>query len=408
MAERRLSALAIARLSAPGKYPDGAGLYLQITATGAKTWLFRFTRNHPDGGPKRKSTWCGLGSLSLVPLAEARKKALDCRRWLAEGKHPVEELRRRRAGDQGGKPFSEVLDIYLTSHAAAWRSEKHAKQWRSTLDQHAAGLMQKPVAGIDVADVLGTLKPIWQEIPETASRVRQRIEAVMGYAIAHHWRTQANPAVWRGGLAHLLPPPRKIAPVRHQPALPWQGVPELMRRLAESKGTAARCLAFLILTAARSGEARCTSWQEINLDAGIWTVPGARMKGGREHRVPLSDAAMAILREMLPLRHAADALVFPGGRPGRPLSDVALSKTLRVAGGGAATVHGLRSTFRDWAADTGKPREIAEVALAHANRDRVEAAYARSDLIDRRRVLMAQWADHAMAMPAAKVSKLRA
>ncbi len=408
MPERRLSALTIAKLSAPGKYPDGGGLYLQIAATGAKTWLFRFTRNHPDGGPKRKSTWCGLGSLAVVPLAEARKKALDCRRWLLEGKHPVEELRRRRAGDQGGKPFSEALTAYLASHSAGWRSEKHARQWRATLDQHAAALMQKPVAGIDVADVLAVLAPIWQEIPETASRVRQRIESVLGYAIAHHWRVQANPAVWRGGLAHLLPPPRKVAPVRHQPALAWQDVPPLMARLAASQGTAARCLAFLILTAARSGEARGARWGEIALDAGLWTVPGERMKAGREHRVPLSAPALAILREMLPLRHGGDDLVFPGGRPGRPLSDVALSKALRVAGGADATVHGLRSTFRDWAADAGKPREIAEAALAHANRDKVEAAYARSDLIDRRRVLMQQWADHAMRSPAAKVSKLRA
>ncbi|WP_287787804.1 site-specific integrase [Acidiphilium sp.] len=407
MPDRRLSALAIAKITAPGKHPDGGGLYLQVAPTGARTWLFRFTRNHPDGGPKRKSTWCGLGSLEVVPLAEARKKALDCRRWLAQGKHPVEELRRRRAGDADGKTFGETLDAYLESHAAGWRSRKHAMQWRASLDQHAAGLMKKPVASIDVADVLAVLKPAWQTVPETASRVRQRIEAVIGYAIAHHWRTQANPAVWRGGLAYLLPPVRKVAPVQHQPALPWRDLPDLMRRLVDSTGTAARCLAFLILTAARSGEARGARWDEIDLDGALWVVPGERMKASRPHRVPLSDAALAILREMLPLRRADDGLVFPGGRPGRPLSDVALAKALRTAGAKDATVHGLRSTFRDWCAESGKPREIAEAALAHANRDRVEAAYARSDLIDRRRVLMEQWGDHAMAGPAAKVRKLR-
>lgn len=410
MAAGKLTALSISRLTKTGRYHDGNGLYLQISKGGSRQWVFRY-RVRRDGG--YKSVWCGLGGLELVPLAEARKRALECRRWLLDGRDPVSELRRRRAGGDGGPAFSEALDAYLESHRAGWRSEKHAAQWRSTLEQHAAGLMQRPVAAIDVADVLGVLKPIWQSVPETASRVRQRIEAVLGFAIAHHWRVQANPAVWRGGLAHLLPPPRKLAPVIHQPALAWQDVPAMVEALQRSEGTAARCLQFLALTAARSSEARGARWHEIDLESGLWGVPAERMKGGREHRVPLSEPAQTILREMVPLRRAADDLIFPGGRIGRPLSDVALSKALatamRQAGiEGAATVHGLRSSFRDWCADNGIARDLAEAALAHANRDKVESAYLRSDVIERRRAVMDAWGKHCAGNAAENVRKLRA
>lgn len=409
MAAGKLTALSIARLTKTGRYHDGAGLYLQISKGGSKQWVFRY-RVRRDGG--YKSIWCGLGGLELVPLAEARKRALECRRLLLDGRDPVSELRRRRAGGGGGPAFSEALDAYLESHRAGWRSEKHAAQWRSTLEQHAAALMQRPVAAIDVADVLGVLKPIWQSVPETASRVRQRIEAVIGFAIAHHWRVQANPAVWRGGLAHLLPAPRKLAPVIHQAAVPWQDVPVMVEALQRSQGTAARCLMFLLLTAARSAEARGARWNEIDVEAGLWTIPASRMKGGREHRVPLSEPALAILKEMLALRRAADDLVFPGGRISRPLSDVALSKALatalRQAGiEGAATVHGLRATFRNWCADNGIARDLAEAALAHAIRDQTEAAYNRSDLLERRRAVMSAWGEHCAGKTAKAVTTLR-
>ncbi|MCA7117987.1 MAG: integrase arm-type DNA-binding domain-containing protein, partial [Acidibrevibacterium sp.] len=368
----KLSTLAIARLSRPGNHADGGNLYLRIQPEGSKSWVFRFKRRNPVTG-KDKTTWVGLGSLELVSLAEARARALEYRKLLRNGGDPLAAERARRAGHAGGRPFFEVMAAYLEAHRAGWRSEKHAREWQTTLEQHAARLLPISVTAIDTGAVLAVVRPIWNEKTETASRLRGRIENVLDYATARGWRVGENPARWRGHLDKLLPPRSKVAAVTHHAAVPWQDIGRVMARLAESQGTAARCLQFLILTAARSGEARGARWNEIDLDAALWTVPAERMKAGRDHRVPLSEPALAILREMMPLKRRPDGLVFPGGKPGSPLSDVALSKALAVAGGGDATVHGMRSTFRDWCAEaTAYPREVAESALAHANRDRVE------------------------------------
>lgn len=402
----KLSTLAIARLTRPGNHADGGNLYLRIQPEGSKSWVFRFKRRNPVTG-KDKTTWVGLGSLELVSLAEARARALEYRKLLRNGGDPLAAERARRAGHAGGRPFFEVMAAYLEAHRAGWRSEKHAREWQTTLEQHAARLLPLSVTAIDTSAVLAVLKPLWNEKTETASRLRGRIEAVIDYAAARGWRVGENPARWRGHLAKLLPAKAKVAAVTHHAAVPWQDIGKVMARLAEAKGTAARCLQFLILTTTRSAEARGARWNEIDLDAALWVIPGARMKAGRDHRVPLSEPALAILREMMALKRRPDGLVFPGGRPSSPLSDVALSKALAVAGGGGATVHGMRSTFRDWCAEaTAYPREIAESALAHTNKDKVESAYARTDHLDKRRLLMAAWSEHCTRSPDAVAALL--
>lgn len=248
---------------------------------------------------------------------------------------------------------------------------------------------------VALSHVLAALEPIWTDKPETASRVRGRIEAVLDYAAARRLRSGENPARWRGNLVHLLPRLSKVARVKHHAAAPYNGIAGLMAKLADSKGTAAMCLRFTILTAARSGEARGALWDEIDMEAAIWNVPAERMKAGRKHRVPLSAPAMAILREMEQLGAELSGLVFPGAAKGKPFSDVAVSKALRAAGGEGFTVHGFRSSFRQWAAEqTAYPGDVAEAALAHTNSDKVEAAYQRSDLFEKRRRLMNEWGEY--------------
>ncbi len=395
----KLNTLSIKRITKPGNYCDGGALYLRVAPSGAKSWCYRFKKRDPLTG-KDKQTWLGLGSLELVTLAEARARCLELRRLLRQGGDPLGAERARRAGHAGGRAFAEVMALYIDAHKAGWRSEKHGRQWQTSLELHAARLLPLSVAAIDTSAVLAVLRPLWNEKTETASRLRGRIENVIAFATARGWRVGENPARWRGHLDRLLLAKAKVAAVEHHPAVPWQDIGAVMARLAESKGTAARCLQFAILTAARSGEARGARWNEIDLDAGLWTVPASRMKAGREHRVPLSAPALAILAEMLPLKRRPDGLVFPGGRPGALLSDVALSKALRAAGGGDATVHGMRSSFRDWCAEaTAYPREIAEAALAHSNPDKTEAAYLRGDALDKRRLLMAAWGEHCLRSP---------
>jgi integrase len=359
-----------------------------------------------------KTHWMGLGPESDYTLAEAREAARQCRRQLREGIDPIEARQAAKAAAmvETGQTFEAVADLYIAAHKAGWRNEKHGKQWRATLEAYAFPLIgNKPVQAVTGGDVLAILEPIWADKTETASRVRGRIENVLDYAAARQWRTGENPARWKGNLDHLLPDRAKVAKVEHHAAIPWQDMPALVAKLAESKGTAALCLRFLILTAARSGEARGARWNEIDLDGKTWTVPAARMKAGQEHRVPLSAAALAILTPMLPLKKKVDDLVFPGGRAGSPLSDVALNKALATAGGADFTVHGMRSTFRDWAAEsTSYAREIAESALAHTNKDKVEAAYLRGDHFKKRGLLMDAWAAYATSpAPTGKVVGIR-
>jgi integrase len=389
MADGQKTAKEWKAITKPGFHSDGGGLYLSIVGK-SRTWMFRFKR-------AGKGHWMGLGPDSLVSLASARDAAIDARRILRQGIDPIEARRAAKAQAAAeaapARTFESVADEYIAAHKAGWKNAKHGKQWRATLEAYAFPLFgQNPVAGITVDDVVDCLTPIWEAKPETASRVRGRIENVLDYAKTRGWRLGENPARWKGHLDHLLPARAKIARVVHHAALPWGDLPAVMGKLAAAVGTSALCLRFTVLTAARSGEARGARWNEMDLTGKVWMVPPDRMKAAQEHRVPLSDAALAILNTVAPLKSADNGLVFPGGKKGKPLSDVAVSKALAAVADGV-TVHGMRSTFRDWAAEsTAYPREVAEAALAHTNRDKVEAAYRRSDLFDQRARLMRDWA----------------
>lgn len=363
----------------PGRHGDGRGLFLYIKPSGARSWVLRYQVQ----GRRRD---LGLGAYPDVTLAMARDRAAKARRLIAEGQDPVAQKQNAKL-----KTFKEAALELIQSKRPGWKNAKHAAQWTSTLETYAFPKVgQLQVARIETADVICTLTPIWTKKPETASRVRQRIEAVIDYAAALGIRSGDNPARWRGHLDHLLPKPTKVRAVKHHPALPHAQIGEFMTDLAERNGLAARALAFTILTAARSGETRGMTWVEVDLDARIWTIPAERMKASKEHRVPLSDAAFALLGP----RRDDDTLVFESeSRPGKLISDMSMTAVLRRMGRTAITVHGFRSTFRDWAGETTSfPREVIEAALAHGIKDKAEAAYARTDLFDKRRDLMEAWA----------------
>lgn len=408
----RLSARGVANLTKPGRHADGGGLYLAISPDGSRRrWVFLFTLN----GRQREM---GLGSVQDVTLADARAKAGDARSLLAAGIDPLEA--RRTAEKTGTAPtFGEVADAHIESMRAGWRNPKHVAQWRTTLsrvrdadgryteDGFCVSIRNKPVDAIDTEAVLGVLKGIWTTKPETAARVRGRIEAVLDAARAAGHRTGENPARWRGHLALLLPKPTKLSRGHHA-AMPFTDVPEFIGQLRLVRGVGAFALEFAILTAARSGEVREARWSEIDLVSKVWTVPASRMKAGRVHRVPLSDRAVEVLKIVAPLRRASedDPLVFPSTRPGRPLSDMTLVAVLRRHAPGF-TVHGFRSSFRDWCGDaTTFQREVVEAALAHAVGDATEAAYRRSDALEKRRKLMAAWASYCEPKAAANVTPL--
>jgi len=330
-----------------------------------------------------------------VTLAEAREAALEARRLLRRGIDPIDERKRRRKAEPLAAvttiTFADAARRYVHDHRDEWRNPKHAAQWTSTLETYANPvLVAMDVREIMPAHIETVLRPIWLEKQETASRLRGRIERVLDWCRTKDYRNGENPARWKGNLDHLLPKrPKKSLAVKHHPALPWGELPAFMRRLQEVGGMGAGALEFLILTAARSGEVRGATWDEIDLDNAVWTIPAARMKGGHEHRVPLTDDALDLLRS-LP-RMAGSPYVFFAPRGGK-LSDMTVSAVCRRMGV-KAVPHGFRSTFRDWAAETTNyPREVAEQALAHVNADKVEAAYRRSDLFERRRALMQEWA----------------
>ncbi len=375
-----------------GLHGDGGNLWLQVGPSG-RSWIFRF--KSPITGREREM---GLGASADLPLAKAREAATAARILVRGGRDPLAE---KHAAAQACKAeaapsFKAAAQAYIAAHEAGWRNAKHGAQWSASLEQHVFPTFgEKRVDVVDRDDVLHALEPIWTKVPETATRLRGRIELVLGYATAKGWRTGDNPARWRGHLAHMLPRRSKVAPVEHHAALSFKRMGEVMDGLATARGVSALALRFLVLTAARSSEVRNATWSEIDLVEKVWTVPAARMKGGREHRVPLSDEAIAVLEAVVPLRDIAGAsdYVFPGGRRGAPLSDVSLSKALHLASGADdVTVHGLRSTFRDWCGEaTAFPGDVAEAALAHAIRDKVEAAYRRGDLFEKRRRLMEAW-----------------
>ncbi|MHC2584189.1 tyrosine-type recombinase/integrase [Bradyrhizobium diazoefficiens] len=362
-----------------GKYSDGGNLYLIVSETGARKWVLRFTW-------RGRAKEMGLGSADSVPLADAREKAASARRQIARGLNPIEERKRT-----GGIPtFGEMADDVREALSAGFRNEKHKAQWKSTLETYAAPLRAKPVDTITTDDVLAVLKPIWTGKAETASRVRGRIEKVLDAAKAKGYRDGENPARWRGHLDHLLPKPSKLARGHHL-AMPYEKVATFVADLREREATAALALELCILTAARSGEVLGMQWSEIDLDKKVWTVPAERMKAGREHRVPLSSRVVAILRQLEKLK--AGNFVFPGQSRNKPLSNMAMEMMLRRMKIEDATVHGFRSTFRDWAGNvTTFPREVTETALSHVIGDKAEQAYRRSDALEKRRKLMEAWA----------------
>jgi integrase len=374
----RLSARRVATISTPGLHADGGGLYLRVAKDGnGRSWVLLFRK-----GAKR--TELGLGSSSTMSLADARREAAACRRLLLAGEDP-----RNRRGNRT-PTFGQVADDYVAAHEKSWSNPKHVAQWKMTLRRYAGPLRQIPINRIGVEDVVRVLRPIWQRVPETAARVRGRIEAVLDAAKAQGLRGGENPAVWKGNLKHLLPARAKLTRGHHA-ALPYNDLPGFMARLRKQLGVAARALEFAILTAARSNEARGAMWDEVDVQGKVWIVPASRMKAHREHRVPLSDRAIATLGEMG--KAGRTGLIFPGLREG-PLSDASLGAVLKRMEVDV-TVHGFRSTFKDWAREcTSFQNELSEAALAHVIGDKVEAAYARGDVLERRRELMDAWAVH--------------
>lgn len=394
-----LSAVKV-RTAKPGRYGDGKGLYLLVRSAESRFWLFRY---RPHDGRMREM---GLGSVADVSLAEAREKAENLYRTVKAGKDPLAEREARLLAERAAKQqaairaltFGEVADQYVAAHEASWRNDKHKQQWRNTLKTYAAPILGTlPVAAVDVGAVMRVLEPIWRAKPETASRLRGRIESVLDYATARGWRSGENPARWRGHIETMLPARTKVAGVEHHAALPWQQMGEFWSDLTNQEGVSTLALKFAILTAARTSEALGARWSEVDMKAKMWTVPPTRMKAGREHRVPLSDEALVVVADAWkrrPDNAPDDAFVFPGAQKGKALSNMAMLMLLRRMGRGDLTAHGFRSTFRDWTSEaTGHPREVAEAALAHTNKDKVEAAYQRGDLIEKRRRLMTDWAN---------------
>jgi integrase len=387
----RLSSLNVANAREPGMLADGDGLYLQVTRGNARSWIFRYFRNG-------KSHEMGLGSLKAVGLAAARLKAAECRGLLADGIDPIaarkDERAQRALETARGMTFDDCADAYIKAHSAAWRNQKHAAQWTATIRTYVSPTFGSlPVRAVDVALVMKVLEPIWTTKPETAGRIRGRIESVLNWAKARGYRTGENPAQWKGHLDNLLPARGKIAKVKHHAALPYDQLAQFIDALHQQEGVAALALEFAILTAARTGEIIGARWDEIDLTEKVWTIPASRMKGGREHRVPLSAEALAVLSRLS--KGDREDFVF-AGRNKRPLSNMALLMVLRRMGQANLTAHGFRSTFRDWVAErTNFPREVAEAALAHMVGDKVEAAYRRGDLFEKRRRLMEAWGEFA-------------
>jgi integrase len=397
----RLTAISIQRKREPGLYPDGAGLYLQVTETGTQSWILKFTL-------RGRARQMGLGPAALVSLKDARLKRNDAQRLLLDGVDPIEARRGERAAKQldttKAMTFKEAATSYISAHEAGWRNARHARQWPETLSVYVYPTIGAlPVGAVDTALVLKVLGPIWNTKPETASRVRGRIESVLNWATARGFRTGENPARWRGHLDHLLPARSKVQKVKHHPALSYADIGAFMVALRQQETIPARALEFAILTAGRTSDVLRARWGEIDLAGRLWTIPGDRMKAGKEHRVPLSDTAMEVLAQMQPFKEEDD-LVFHDLRNRRQIMSKA---RLRRMGRGDIVPHGFRSTFRDWAAErTNFPSEVVEMALAHAVGNKVEAAYRRGDLFDKRRQLMAAWADYCGQLPAAETDNI--
>ena len=380
----------------PGRYNvaklfKGApkGLYLHVRDNGSRCWVYRYR-----DAVAAKQRDMGLGCMPEVSLELAIERALEARRSARSGGSPLAEREaakmERLLAAARQKSFGDCADAYIESRRPGWQNAKHADQWTNTLATYAASLRPLPIQAIDTDLVIAALEPIWTTKTETATRVRQRIEAVLDWATARKFRHGENPARWRGHLEKLLPPPAKVQKVQHRPALPYEQMPEFMAELSQRETLAAKALRLQILCALRPGEAVAAHIREFDLKAGVWTIPGERMKAKREHRVPLSVEALELVKGM-----HADGLLFPGvkDRPITTAATLAVAKELRP--GNSISSHGFRSTFKDWAGDmTAFPREVSEMALAHTIKDKTEAAYRRKDALERRRKLMQQWATY--------------
>lgn len=402
--QQRLSALQVSKLTKPGLYGDGGGLTLQITKGGVKSWLFRFMI-------AGKAHGMGLGPTHTVSLAEARQKALAARKLILDGTNPLAAKKQDQLAitlaNARLMTFDQCAEAYISAHKAGWKNSKHADQWTNTLGTYASPVFgQLPVAEVDTALVVKCLNPIWETKTETASRLRGRIESILGWASTSGYRTGENPARWKGHLDNLLATISKASRTKHHPSLPWQRMNEFLSALRARDGLSARAVELAILTACRSGEVRGAKWAEFDLSKKIWTIPAERMKARREHQVPLSEAALTLLKA---IPETGD-LVFTGSK-GQELSDMSLTAVIRRmneeehpawvdANGNRITVHGFRSSFRMWAAETTNyPREVAEHALAHQLPDAVERAYQRGSQLAKRAALMAEWAAYCYEVP---------
>lgn len=388
----KLSSLKARNLKEPGWFPDGRGLYLQISKTGSKSWVYRYETR----GKERR---CGLGSYLDVSLEGARKAAERCRQLRLEQIDPIEHKRKieadKRLEEARGLTFKECATAFIDSHKAGWKNPKHEMYWRNTLEAYAYPVIgELSVQAIDTGLVMKVIEPIWFNKTETASRVRQRIENILDWAKVRGYRVGENPALWRGHIERLLPKRSKVQKVEHFKAMPYAEIPDYFRHLRKTDTLAAKALAFTILTVSRTSEARGTLKAEINEKEQVWNIPGERMKPGRPHRVPLNKECLKILKEAE--AYQRDNFVFPALRKEKPISDAALLKLVKQTHPDL-TVHGFRSTFRDWCAEmTAYPRELAESALAHTLKDKTEAAYQRGDMLEKRRKLMDAWADYCL------------
>lgn len=411
----RLTAKEVEKKKAPGLYGDGGGLTLQITKAGVKSWLYRYMING-------KAFGMGLGPVHTVTLAEAREKALAARKMVKEGINPLEAKRQSKLDAATAKAklmtFDQCASAYIEAHRAGWKNAKHADQWANTIATYASPIIGSlPVEKVDTALVIKVLtqeqeigQPFWQAKNETASRVRGRMEAILGWATTSGARSGENPARWKGHLENLLAKINKAQRVKNHSSLPWEQMGDFMTEIRQREGVAARAVEFTVLTASRSGEVRGARWSEIDLAKKVWTIPAERMKAKQEHEVPLSKAAIALLKKM-PRLEGTD-VIFPGTK-GQPLSDMSLTAVIRRMNaatpiwvdkeGKTITIHGFRSAFRMWAAEaTNYPREVAEHALAHRLPDAVERAYQRGTQFTKRAKMMQEWADYLDGLKNAK------
>lgn len=389
----KLNALFVKRVTTPGDYGDGNGLYLQVSGSCSKSWLYRYKI-------AGKSRYMGLGSLHDVPLTQARKDITQWRNIRREGHDPIEYRKaqklQNRLAQAKSRTFGDCATDYIENHSDTWKGPKQAAQWTSSLAEYAKPINELAASDIDTALVLACIEPIWKTKTETATRVRNRIESILDYATVKRYRSGENPARWKGHLDKILPAKNKVRAVEHHPALPYTELPAFMGLLRERTGVAAMALELTILTGTRTSEVIGALWCEIEGDT--WTIPKERMKAKKEHRVPLSERARAILAEMEPMR--TSGFIFPGAKAGKGLSNMAMTNVLRRMNYGHVTVHGMRSAFRDWTAErTNTPNIVAEMALAHTISSDAEKAYRRGDLLAKRAKLMESWAQYCESKP---------